>query len=168
MQMPLRFRFIWAVLACGLVYPGPMFAESAPSLSPLPVYIGTYTGGKSKGIYVSRFDPATGQLTAPELAVATPSPSFLALHPNGAFLYAAGENTHFGGKPVGAVSAFSRDAKTGQLTLLNQQSSGGAGPCHLAVDPTGKCVLVANYGDGSIAALADPGGWHPGRTGYGH
>jgi 6-phosphogluconolactonase len=51
------------------------------------------------------------------------------------------------------VSAFSRDANTGQLTLLNQQSSGGVGPCHLAVDPTGKCLLVANYGDGSIAAL---------------
>ena len=120
----------------------------------MPVYIGTYTGEKSKGIYVSRFDPATGRLTPPELAVATPSPSFLALHPGGSFLYAAGENTRLGGKPVGAVSAFRRDAKTGQLTYLNRQSSGGAGPCHLAVDPTGKCLLVANYGDGSIAALA--------------
>ena len=120
----------------------------------MPVYIGTYTGEKSKGIYVSRFDPATGRLTPPELAVATPSPSFLALHPGGSFLYAAGENTRLDGKPVGAVSAFSRDAKTGQLTFLNRQSSGGAGPCHLVVDPTGKCLLVANYGDGSIAALA--------------
>lgn len=142
------------MLACAVVYPSAMFAESASSRGARPVYIGTYTGGKSKGIYVSRFDPATGQLTSPELAVATPSPSFLAFHPGGGFLYAAGENTRLGGKPVGAVSAFSRDAKTGQLTLLNQQSSGGAGPCHLAVDPTGKCLLVANYGDGSIAALA--------------
>ena len=117
------------------------------------VYIGTYTGGKSKGIYVSRFDPATGQLTSPELAAATPSPSFLALHPGGRFLYAVGETTNLGGKRVGAVSAFSLDAKTGKLTLLNQQSSGGAGPCHLAVDQTGKCLLAANYGSGSIAAL---------------
>ena len=131
-----------------------MFAEAARSPGPTPVYIGTYTGGKSKGIYVSRFDSATGRLTPPELAVATPSPSFLAFHPGGRFLYAAGENTRLGGKRFGAVSAFSRDAKTGQLTLLNQQSSGGAGPCHLAVDSTGKCLLVANYGDGSIAALA--------------
>jgi len=131
-----------------------MLAETAPSQGSIPVYIGTYTGGKSKGIYVSRFDTTTGQLTPPELAVATPSPSFLALHPDGNILYAAGENTRLDGKPVGAVTAFSRDAKTGQLTLLNHQSSGGAGPCHLAVDKTGKCLLVANYGDGSIAALA--------------
>jgi 6-phosphogluconolactonase len=153
MQLPLRFRLIWAALACVFVYPLDMLAETAPSLGSMPVYIGTYTGAKSKGIYVSRFDSATGQLTGPELAVATPSPSFLALHPGGKFLYAAGENTRLGGKPLGAVSAFSRDAKTGQLTLLNHQSSGGAGPCHLAVDSAGKCLLVANYGDGSIAAL---------------
>ena len=153
MKLPLRFRLIWPVLACGLVYPPAMFAETVPSRGAMLVYIGTYTGAKSKGIYVSRFDPATGRLTPPELAVETPSPSFLALHPGGRFLYAVGETTNLGGKPVGAVSAFSLDAKTGQLTLLNQQSSGGAGPCHLAVDPTGKCLLVANYGSGSIAAL---------------
>ena len=154
MQLPLRFRRIRAVLVCAVIYPAAMLAEDASSPGPMPVYIGTYTGGKSKGIYVSRFDAATGRLTAPELAVATPSPSFLALHPNGRFLYAAGESTRLEGKPVGAVSAFRRDEQTGQLTLLNQQSAGGSGPCHVAVDPTGKCVLVANYGDGSIAALA--------------
>ena len=58
-----------------------------------------------------------------------------------------------GGKRVGAVSAFSLDAKTGQLTLLNQQSSGGAGPVTWPWTTTGKCLLVANYGSGSIAAL---------------
>ena len=130
-----------------------MFAATDPSPGTMLVYIGTYTGAKSKGIYVSRFDPATGRLTAPELAVETPSPSFLALHPGGRFLYAVGETANLGGKRTGAVSAFSLDAKTGKLTLLNRQSSGGAGPCHLAVDQTGKCLLVANYGSGSIAAL---------------
>ena len=130
-----------------------MFAEPLPAKGTMLVYIGTYTGAKSKGIYVSRFDSATGRLTAPELAVATPSPSFLALHPNGRFLYAVSETSNLAGKRVGAVSAFSVDAKTGQLTLLNRQSSGGAGPCHLAVDRKGKCLLVANYGSGSIAAL---------------
>jgi 6-phosphogluconolactonase len=117
------------------------------------VYIGTYTGGKSLGIYLSRFDPQTGRLTAPELAAQTPNPTFLALHPNGRFLYAADEISDFHGKPEGAVAAFSVDATSGKLTLLNQESSSGAGPCHLAVDRTGKCVLVANYGSGSIAAL---------------
>lgn len=154
MQLPSRSRFIWAVLACGIAYSRIMFAETAAAPGPLPVYIGTYTAGKSKGIYVSRFDPATGRLTPPELAVATPSPSFLALHPGGRFLYAANESASPGGKPMGGVSAFSRDAETGHLALLNSQSSGGAGPCHVVVDPTGKCLLVANYGSGSIAALA--------------
>jgi 6-phosphogluconolactonase len=75
------------------------------------------------------------------------------LHPNGRFLYAVSEMDNTGGKPGGAVAAFTVDAKTGKLTPLNQQSSGGGGPCHLAVDKTGKCLLVANYGTGSIAAL---------------
>jgi 6-phosphogluconolactonase len=117
------------------------------------VYIGTYTGAKSKGIYSARFDPKTGQLTQPELAAETKNPTFVAIHPNHRFLYAVGEFDRFQGKPEGAVSAFSIDPKTGALTLLNQQPSGGAGPCHVAVDPKGKCVLVANYGSGSIAAL---------------
>lgn len=116
-------------------------------------YIGTYTGAKSKGIYVSRFDSETGRLTSPELAAETKNPTFLALHPNGRALYAVGEIGDFQGKRAGAVSAFSIDGSTGKLTLLNQQPSGGTGPCHLAVDKTGKCVLVANYGSGSFAAL---------------
>ena len=139
-----RLRFIWPVLACGLVYHPAMFAEALPADSTMRVYIGTYTGGKSKGIYVSSFDSATGRLSAPELAAATPSPSFLALHPNRRFLYAVGETSNLGGKRVGAVSAFRLDAKTGKLTLVNKQSSGGEGPCHLAVDRAGACLLVAN------------------------
>jgi 6-phosphogluconolactonase len=119
---------------------------------PLLVYIGTYTGTGSKGIYVSRFDPASGKLSAAELAVETKNPSFLAIHPSRHFLYSVGEIDEFNGKRSGAVSAFEMEAD-GKLTMLNQQPSGGAGPCHLAVDGTGKCVLVANYGSGSFAAL---------------
>ena len=117
------------------------------------VYIGTYTGGKSQGIYLSRFDPETGRLTAPELAAQTPNPTFLALHPAGHFLYAADEISNFHGKPEGAVVAFSIEQESGKLTLLNEEASSGGGPCHLAVDHSGKCVLVANYGSGSVAAL---------------
>ena len=153
MKLALQFHLLWPVIAWGLVCQPAMFAETVPSGGTMLVYFGTYTGAKSKGIYVSRFDPATGRLTSPELAVETPSPSFLAIHPGKRFLYATGENTNLGGKHVGAVSAFSLDAKTGRLTLLNLKSSGGEGPCHLAVDPTGKCLLVANYGSGSVAAL---------------
>src|SRR5437773_6273920 len=117
------------------------------------VYFGTYTGPKSKGIYVSKFETATGKLTGPELAAETKSPSFLAVHPNQHFLYAVGEIDNFEGKRAGAVSAFSIETRTGHLKLLNQQPSGGLGPCHLVLNSTGACVLTANYGSGSIALL---------------
>jgi len=116
-------------------------------------YIGTYTGAKSKGIYLSRFDQEEGELSAPELVAETKNPTFLALHPTKQVLYAVGEISDFEGKPTGAVSAFGIEKKTGKLTLLNQQPSGGTGPCHLAVDATGRCLLVANYGSGSISAF---------------
>lgn len=114
------------------------------------VYFGTYTSGKSKGIYVSRFDTASGKLSAPELAAETTNPSFVAIHPSHRFLYAVGE---LSGKKGGAVSAFAIDPQSGKLTLLNQQSSVGVGPCFVAVDKAGKNALVANYGGGSVAAL---------------
>ena len=120
---------------------------------PVTVYVGTYTDGTSRGIYRFAFDPATGAMTEPVLAAETKNPSFLALHPNGRFLYAVGEVSSFGGAETGTVSAFAIDAKTGDLVLLNQQSSEGAGPCHLVVDKTGGHVLVANYGGGTVAAL---------------
>jgi 6-phosphogluconolactonase len=117
------------------------------------VYFGTYTGKKSKGIYVSRLDTKAGKLTAPELAAQVASPSFLAVPPKGRFLYAVNEASSSAGKPAGAVSAFAIDSTSGKLTLLNQQSSVGAGPCHLITDHAGKNVLIANYGGGSVAVL---------------
>jgi 6-phosphogluconolactonase len=87
------------------------------------------------------------------LAAETVNPSFLAIHPNRRFLYAVGEVMEFQGQKSGAVSAFSIDPATGKLTFLNKMSSRGMGPCHVSVDKTGKCVLVANYGSGSVAAL---------------
>jgi 6-phosphogluconolactonase len=131
------------------------FGVGAPSATgePLTVYVGTYTDGTSRGIYRLTFDTAAGTMTEPVLAAETKNPSFLALHPNGRFLYAVGEISSFQGAKAGAVSAFAIDPKTGDLTLLNQQSSEGAGPCHLVVDRTGKDVLVANYGGGNVAVL---------------
>ena len=117
------------------------------------VYIGTYTGAKSRGIYVTRFDRATGRLGPPELAAESSNPSFLALHPDRPLLYAVNEVSDFEGQPAGSVSAFKMDAATGRLGLLNKVSSRGADPCHLAVDATGKNVLVANYSGGSVASL---------------
>ncbi len=115
-------------------------------------YFGGYTAGKSKGIYVARFDSATGKLGAPELAAEATNPSFLAIHPGHKFLYAVGE-LGGSGKKAGAVSAFALDAATGKLSLLNQQPSGGSGPCYVGLDNNGKNALVANYGSGSVAVL---------------
>ena len=118
------------------------------------VYIGTYTQpNKSDGIYVLHLDPATGALSEPQLAGKTISPSFLALHPNHKYLYAVNEVADFQGKKSGAVSAFAIDAKNGQLTFLNQQPSGGEGPCYVGLDHTGKVALVANYNSGSVASF---------------
>src|SRR5689334_11040366 len=85
------------------------------------VYVGTYTGAKSKGIYAYRMDLATGSLTSLGLAAETPNPSFLDLNPRRHFLYAANEIDQFEGKASGAVSAFSIDPATGKLALLNQR-----------------------------------------------
>jgi 6-phosphogluconolactonase len=127
---------------------------SSPAASgPVRVYIGTYTNAKSKGIYAMELDPKTGTLSGPKLAAATPSPSFLALHPNKGFLYAVNEVDTFDGQKTGSVTAFEIAGADGSLRQLNQQPSGGAGPCHVEVDPAGKTVLVANYGAGSIESV---------------
>ena len=138
------------------LFSGALLAATALAKDPptkVTVYVGTYTGGESKGIYQFELDLKTGKATAPTLAAEVSNPSFLAIHPNGKNLYAVGELSDFEGKKGGAVSAFSIDKKSGKLKLLNQESSVGAGPCHLVVDGTGKYVLVANYGGGSVAVL---------------
>ncbi|HYK90092.1 MAG TPA: lactonase family protein [Acidobacteriota bacterium] len=116
-------------------------------------YIGPYTGEKSKGIYVSRFDSKSGSLSSPELAAESTNPSFLAAHPNGRYIYAVNEVSRFEGQKSGYVSAFEIDRGSGKLTLLNKVSSRGTGPCHLVLDKSGKNILVANYGSGSVAVL---------------
>jgi 6-phosphogluconolactonase len=117
------------------------------------VYVGTYTGGESKGIYRLDFDTSTGALSNRQLAAEVASPSFLATDPTRRFLFAVNEVMESDGKKTGAVTAFAIDPATGVLTLLNHQPSGGPGPCHLAIDREGKNVLVANYAGGSVAVL---------------
>lgn len=127
-------------------------AEEA-KMEKVRVYIGTYTWKESKGIYAMELDLATGKLSAPELAAEATNPTFLAIHPSRRFLYAVGEIGSFKGRSTGSVSAFAIAPDTGKLAPLNQQPSGGAGPCHVAVDKEGKNLLVANYSGGSVAVL---------------
>lgn len=140
---------VWA--AIGLAWLPATAAET--ETSSLPVLIGTYTSGTNRGFYAADFDPATGRLNEPTLAAESRNPAFLAAAPGGRFIYAVSETASPDGRSGGAVAAFARDPQTGKFTFLNRQPSGGAGPCHVAVDRTGRCALVANYGSGSVAAL---------------
>jgi 6-phosphogluconolactonase len=120
---------------------------------PLWVFVGTYTGKKSKGIYRVEFDPATGKLGMPELAAEVTSPSFLAVAPDRKHLFCVCEIDNFKGTKAGGVASFALEANSGALKPINQESSGGAGPCYLVCDKAGGHVLVANYGGGSAAVL---------------
>jgi 6-phosphogluconolactonase len=128
-------------------------AETAATKSQYLVYVGTYTENKSKGIYAYRFDADTGQLSSLGLAAESVNPSFLASDPSRRFLFAVNEISKYEGRSSGGVSAFAIDQGTGKLTFLNEVPSRGAGPCHVAVDNTGKYVLVANYEGGSLAVF---------------
>ena len=124
------------------------------------VYIGTYTRGRSEGIYVYRMDGSSGALERAADAVRIDNPSFVAIDPQRRHLYAVSESSELADTPIGAVSAFSIDSKTGALAYLGRQSTGGEVPCHLTVDATGRSLLVANYGSGSVCVfpIQDGGG----------
>jgi len=117
------------------------------------VYIGTYTRGKSEGIYVYRLDGSSGALRFAGTAPGVDNPSFLATGPKQRVLYAVNEVAEFDGKPGGAVCAFSVAPESGALRVLNQQPSHGTSPCHVSVDKTGQFVFVANYGSGSVSVF---------------
>jgi 6-phosphogluconolactonase len=122
-----------------------------------PVYdllVGTYTGGKSRGIHVYRFDASTGQVT-PISSVQTVNPSYLVVSRDDRYVYAVNELPGDNGPATqrGGISAFAFDPRAGQLTFINRVSSEGNDPCYLAFSPDGRYLLTANY---SVAA--DPGG----------
>src|ERR1700686_810951 len=115
---------------------------AGPAQQKYVVYVGPYTDHGRKGIYAYRFDSSTGKLTSLGLAAETAEPSFLAVDPNGRFLYAVNETGSYNGQPTGAVSAFAIQPESGKLPLLNQVSSRGADPAHIILDRTGRYALV--------------------------
>lgn len=134
------------------------------------VYIGTYTGFKyvhhsrtwgvgdshSKGIYVSRFNSATGDLSEPELAAEITNPSFLTISPDHRFLYAISEDPLSLGPPLdhsSYVSVFAIEPASGKLRLLNTVPASGTSTCYISIDKTGKYVFMANFGSGSISVI---------------
>jgi len=146
------FMKIFSLSLLSFVKSKSLFAADGATAKEMLVYIGTFTKGKSKGIYIYRLDMETGELHFVKTVKAA-SPAFLAIHPNRKYLYAVNELNEYEGKPGGAVSAFSINAKTGNLTLINQQPSFGPSPCHLSLDRSGKFVFVANYGGGNLSVF---------------
>ncbi|HZC66268.1 MAG TPA: lactonase family protein [Candidatus Dormibacteraeota bacterium] len=119
------------------------------------VFVGTYTNKTaSKGIYALRFDEHNGKISALTVAAAAVDPSFVVVSADEKFLYSVNEVGDFGGAPSGAISAYSIERPSGKLTLLNQVASGGADPCFLSIDKSGKYLFVANYTGGSVGVFA--------------
>ena len=141
-QRPLRLALTWLLALSASALAAPKTTASARYY----LYVGNYTDA----IQAFRYDTSALSFEPLGMVGQTPRPSFLALHPNGRFLYAVSEMGN-DGRTQGAVYSFSIDKATGKLNFLNKQSSGGGGACHLVVDKTGKFLLVANYGTGSIA-----------------
>jgi len=111
------------------------------------LFIGTYTSGKSEGIYVYKFNSTTGD-AQPISVIASTNPSYLAISPNGKYVYAVNENNG-----PGEVTAYSFDKSSGQLTFLNKQLTGGISPCYISESRNSKWLMVANYSSGNVSAL---------------
>ena len=127
--------------------------EQPESGGDLLVFFGTYTRTDSAGIYTYRMDPDSGALERLSVVSGIENPSFLALHPNGRYLYAVSEIADFEGEKTGTVSAYAIDPAGGQLSFLNLQPSAGAIPCHLVVDQAGRNLLLATYTGGTVASF---------------
>lgn len=133
-------RFLF--LSILLLAPTSAWAQTGAAPAKFRVYLGT-----GKNIYRTVLDLKAGTLAKAEMAAELANPSFVAIHPNHQFLYAVSEINK------GSIVAYAIDAKTGALKLLNAQSAGGGGPCHVVVDHLGKVVLAANYGTGSCTSI---------------
>jgi len=117
------------------------------------VYFGTTTEKTSEGVYLSRFDSATGTLSPATLAAKVTHPMFLNLHPNQHVLYAIGERNDAAGKVLGTIEAFTINASTGALTPLNHQIAGDDAVCYVAIDKTGRTALAVSYRQGYVVSF---------------
>lgn len=117
------------------------------------LYVGTYSGGGSQGIYAYRFSPESGSLVPLGLVAEAVNPSFIILDSERSVLYSVIETDSFCDVPSGAIQGYRIDPDTGKLSLLSQVSSNGGGPCFLSFDQGIRCIFVANFHGGSIAAF---------------
>jgi 6-phosphogluconolactonase len=153
-----RREFLEAAGLCafGVAVAGASYgrSETHAAAREMLVYVGTYTSGRSEGIYLYRLDLSDGSLKHAGTTKGVVNPSYLTLDRGRRFLYAVNEVEEFEGKKSGAVSAFAIDRATGDLRFLNQRPSKGGAPCYLTADDAGRHVLVANYVGGNVAVLS--------------
>lgn len=136
-----------------------MFGKTSTKNQPsdnLTMIIGTYTGNGSKGIYTYRFNQNTGKST-PLSSTEVANPSYLTPSKDGKFVYAVSEMPD----STAALTAYTLDKSTGQLTQLNRQLTHGEDPCYVSTN--GKIVLTANYTGGSMSifSLSKDGSLNP-------
>ncbi len=151
----------------GAIFPALLKAQSTAAGAPLIAYVGTYSAplrnvratqvdlppGNGRGIHSFLVDRATGALSPHGVFEMGSSPSCLVINSAGTRMYSSNETDRMGESDPGSVSAFAINRADGQLTLLNTVPSGGAGPTHVSIHPSGKFVFVANYFGGSVAVF---------------
>lgn len=149
-----RRSILQAIAVSGLTsFQGSRMQVFGASAREMLLYVGTYTNGKSEGIYIFRFNTSTGEMRRIGVASGISNPAYLSIDSNGRRLYSVNEVSEYHGSRSGYVTSFSIDGTNGTLSKLNEQASGGVGPCYITVDPSNRFVLIANYSSGSIAVL---------------
>jgi 6-phosphogluconolactonase len=124
------------------------------------IYVGTFDGRDSQGIYVFEFNRVSGEMTEIQSVSDRPGPNFQALHPDGFVLYSVSGDAFSELSRHGTISAYQIDSQSGQLQLINEQSTEGRGPAHVSTDPLGRFVYVSNYSEGNLSVyrIIDGGG----------
>lgn len=149
----MRFSLVifFAIILCasGYLFAFPNRLEGKKEL----FYIGTFSENGSQGIYVFAYDRKNKRYDLLQTIISKESPSFIAVSPNGNFLYSANRGSHEGKEEWGSVTSFAIDPSTGKLSIVQNQFSYGDSPCHISVHPTGKFIFLSHYGSGNFVVL---------------